>query len=71
MKLPKTIQKHPAVREVLDGESIGFDYKYSVELNVGWVFGSGRNAGCDWCNFNTVAEFLDCPPIRREDYDMH
>lgn len=63
----KTIANHPAVEELLDGESQGFDYKYHVWLREGWSFKQGRMAGCRTGNFQTVADFLFAGPVREEE----
>lgn len=57
IRMPKTIANHPAVEEVLDGESQGFDYRYHVWLKKGWAFRLGRMAGCRTGNFQRVADF--------------
>ncbi len=63
----KTIARHPAVQEVLDGEAEGFDYKYDVWLRDGWVFSRGRMAGCQGGRFHTVKDFLFAEPEKLVD----
>ena len=62
-KAPKGIANHPAVKECLDGEAEGFDYKYDVELKDGYVFKRGRMEGCNNARFHNVKDFLFAEPV--------
>jgi hypothetical protein len=52
---PKGIASHPAV-EACEHED-DTDYRHSVWLKAGWVFGSGRDEGCRGSRFQSVADF--------------
>lgn len=64
---PMGIVNHPGVRECVDGDGEGFDYKHSVVLKDGWEFKYGRMAGGRFGNFHTVADFLFAEPIKQND----
>lgn len=62
--MSKLIGNHPAVEELLDGESQGFDYKYHVWLKEDWRFSNGRMEGCRTGNFQNVKDFFFAKPVR-------
>jgi hypothetical protein len=67
--LPKSIVTHPGVQQCFDGPSEGIpDYRYHVWLKSTWAWSNTgyRNYGGSSGNFNTVAEFLEAKPMRRE-----
>lgn len=53
--MSKTILNHPAVEELSDCSDS--EYRYHVILKDGWVWGHGRNEGCQGMRFNSVKEF--------------
>ncbi len=67
-KFPKYLN-HPSIALVTSAEDQGSDadeYKYYVELKPGWVFGSGRNAGCGSLFLNRRDEF---DPITKAEWE--
>lgn len=61
---PKAIKNHPGVLECESGEANASDYKHDVLLKEGWMFESGRMAGCRSGLFQTVADFKSAHPYK-------
>lgn len=69
--LSKRVTDHPAVLECDYAPDNGApDYKYDVLLKDGFVFRSGRMAGCQTGMFKTVADFYHAEPMTREAYQQ-
>ena len=64
-RVPVTIRNHEGVAEAELGASSNVDYKYDVFLKDGWVFSSGRMAGCQTGHFNSVNEFRQAGPKKK------
>lgn len=68
-KLSKKVTEHPAVLECDYAPDEGApDYKYDVLLKEGYVFSTGRMAGCKSGMFRTVADFNHAEPMTLDAY---
>ena len=61
----KTVRNHKAVAFYDSGDNQSSDYKHYCELKTGWVFKTGRMAGCSSLFFNTLQDFRYAEPIKK------